>query len=155
MKSKPTDSFVLARLTLLAFVSMPLVATATHYFSQRIHDRFEQVQDYFGTVSNRAQESLAGVRVIRAYVQEAAELRRFELLNVDYIRENIRLARLSGLFMPLLQSLIGLGFLLVLWVGGMRLLTKHITLGQFVMFNTYMGMLIWPMIALGWVVNLM
>src|ERR1044071_8487828 len=81
------------RLTLLAFVSMPLVATATNYFSQRIHDRFEQVQDYFGTVSNRAQESLAGVRVIRAYTQERAEMESFRAVNRESVSRNLSLIK--------------------------------------------------------------
>src|SRR4030081_3519936 len=82
-------------------------------------------------------------------------MRKFELLNKDYVAENIRLAKLSGLFLPLLQALISISFLLVLFGGGYPLLHHRITLGSFVMFNTYMGMLIWPMIAFGWVVNLM
>ena len=109
----------------------------------------------FSDISSRVQENLSGVRVIRAYAQEAAELRKFEVLNRDYVHENIRLARLSALFMPLLQALIGTSFLVVLFAGGYQLLQHRISLGSFVMFNTYMGMLVWPMIALGWVVNLM
>ena len=92
---------------------------------------------------------------MRAYVQEKAELEKFESLNLLYVDQNIRLARLSALFNPLLQALVGAMFLIVLWAGGYRMMTHHITLGQFVMFNTFMGLLIWPMIALGWVVNLM
>ena len=109
----------------------------------------------FSDISSRVQENLAGVRVIRAYVQEEAEIERFEQLNREYIAENIKLARAQGMFMPLLQALVGLGFLGVLWAGGDRLLSGSISLGNFVMFNSYMGMLVWPMIALGWVVNLM
>jgi ATP-binding cassette subfamily B multidrug efflux pump len=124
-------------------------------FGRRIHDRFETIQKMFSDISSRVQENLSGVRVIRAYVQEKAEIRKFELLNEDYVAENIRLARLSAFFMPLLQALIGFGFLIVLLGGGYQLLAHRISLGSFVMFNTYMGMLIWPMIALGWVVNLM
>jgi ATP-binding cassette, subfamily B, multidrug efflux pump len=142
-------------LTLLSLAPAPLVSVAVIYFGRRIHDRFEAIQKMFSDISSRVQENLSGVRVIRAYVQEAAELRHFEALNRDYIAQNIRLARLSGFFMPLLQALIGVTFLIVLWVGGYRLLSGHITLGSFVMFNTYMGMLVWPMIAMGWVVNLM
>ena len=141
-------------LTLLSLVPAPFVSVAVIYFGRRIHDRFEAIQAMFSDISSRVQENLSGVRVIRAYVQEEAELRQFEVLNRDYIAQNIRLARLSGLFMPLLQALIGVTFLMVLWVGSYRLLTGHITLGSFVMFNTYMGMLVWPMIAMGWVVNL-
>jgi ATP-binding cassette, subfamily B, multidrug efflux pump len=143
------------KLTLLSLVPAPFVTIAVIYFGRRIHDRFEAIQAMFSDISSRVQENLSGVRVIRAYVQEEAELRQFEALNQDYIAQNIRLARLSGLFMPLLQALIGVTFLIVLWIGGYRLLTGNITLGGFVMFNTYMGMLVWPMIAMGWVVNLM
>jgi ATP-binding cassette subfamily B protein len=125
------------------------------YFGQRIHTRFETIQKMFSDISSRVQENLSGVRVIRAYVQEEPELRHFERLNEAYIEQNIRLARLSGLFMPLLQALIGLTFLIVLWFGSYRLLSGDLSLGSFVMFNTYMGMLVWPMIAMGWVVNLM
>lgn len=142
-------------LTLLALAPAPFVSIAVIFFGRRIHDRFEAIQSMFSDISSRVQENLSGVRVIRAYVQEQYELRKFEELNRDYIHQNIRLARLSALFMPLLQALIGITFLVVLWVGARRMLSGHITLGGFVMFNTYMGMLVWPMIAMGWVVNLM
>src|SRR5437763_8634133 len=133
------------RLALLALIPAPVVSFVVVWFGSRIHDRFETIQGMFSDISSRVQEYLSGVRVIRAYAQEDAEIRKFELLNQDYIAQNIRLARLSGLFMPLLQALIGLTFLIVLWVGGYRLLSHHISLGSFVMFNTYMGFLIWPM----------
>lgn len=142
-------------LTLLALLPAPFVSVAVMVFGRRIHDRFEAIQKMFSDISSRVQENLSGVRVIRAYVQEQHELRLFEELNQDYIHQNIRLAKLSGLFMPLLQALIGVTFLMVLWAGAWRMLSGHITLGAFVMFNTYMGMLVWPMIAMGWVVNLM
>lgn len=142
-------------LTVVALTPAPLVSLAVIYFGRRIHYRFERIQAMFSDISSRVQENLSGVRVVRAYVQEDAELAQFEKLNQDYIVQNIRLARLSGLFMPLLQALVGLTFLMVLWFGGYRLLQGHITIGQFVMFQTYMGMLVWPMIAFGWVVNLM
>jgi ATP-binding cassette subfamily B protein len=142
------------RLTLLAFVSMPLVALATHFFGSRIHARFEQVQEYFGTVSNRAQESLAGVRVIRAYTQERAETESFRKVNREFVNRNISLIKLSSLFHPVLQLFIGFGFVAVLWYGGGLVISQEITLGQFFEFNLYLGYLIWPMIALGWVINL-
>jgi ATP-binding cassette, subfamily B, multidrug efflux pump len=143
------------RLTLFCLIPAPLVSVAVILFGRRIHDRFEIIQKMFSDISSRVQENLSGVRVIRAYAQENAEIRKFELLNQDYVAQNIRLARLSAFFMPLLQALIGFGFLIVLLAGGYQLLAHRISLGSFVMFNTYMGMLIWPMIALGWVVNLM
>lgn len=142
-------------LTLIAILPAPVVSFVVVRFGRVIHERFERIQAMFSDISSRVQENLAGVRVIRAYVQEDAELRQFERLNREYIGENLLLARTSSMFMPLLQALIGVTFLLVLWVGGYRLLAGHITLGSFVMFNFYMGLLIWPMIALGWVVNLM
>ncbi len=143
------------KLSLIALAPAPVVSFVVVWFGQRIHTRFEAIQAMFSDISSRVQENLSGVRVIRAYAQEKPEIRQFEILNQDYIAQNIRLARLSGLFMPLLQALIGLTFLIVLWVGGYRLLDHRISLGSFVMFNTYMGMLVWPMIAMGWVVNLM
>jgi ATP-binding cassette, subfamily B, multidrug efflux pump len=142
------------RLTLLAFLSMPLVAAATNYFSKKIHDRFEKVQEYFGTVSNRAQESLAGVRVIRAYTQEEAEIESFKKVNREFVNRNLQLIRLSGIFHPLLQFFIGLGFIAVLWFGGSLVIRGVITIGQFVQFTVYLGYLVWPMIALGWVINI-
>src|SRR6266571_4031974 len=142
------------RLTLLAFLSMPLVATATNYFSKRIHDRFEKVQEYFGTVSNRAQESLAGVRVIRAYTQEQAEIESFKQVNRQFVDRNLKLIRLSGIFHPILQFFIGLGFIAVLWFGGRLVISGQISIGQFVQFTVLLGLLVWPMIALGWVINI-
>ena len=143
------------RLTLISLIPAPIVSIAVVLFGRRIHTRFERIQGMFSDISSRVQENLAGVRVVRAYAQENAEVEQFERLNRDYIRENIGLARIQGMFMPMLQALIGIAFLLVLWAGGRQLMAGRISLGSFVMFNTYMGMLIWPMIALGWVVNLM
>jgi ATP-binding cassette subfamily B multidrug efflux pump len=148
-------AFVDLPMTLIALLPAPIVSAVVIFFGRMIHTRFESIQKMFSDISSRVQENLAGVRVVRAYVQEQYELRRFEELNREYIRENISLARASGMFMPLLQSLIAIAFLVVLWAGGMRLLAGKISIGDFVMFNMYMGMLSWPMIALGWVVNLM
>ncbi|MFB3777350.1 MAG: ABC transporter ATP-binding protein [Bryobacteraceae bacterium] len=142
------------RLTLLSLAPAPLISLIVSYFGRRIHARFDRIQAMFSDISSRTQENIAGVRVVRAYAQEEAEQRQFEALNREYVSQNIRLARLSGAFMPLLQALVGVTLLIVLWVGGTGLLAGRITLGQFVMFNTYLVMLVWPMIAIGWVVNL-
>jgi ATP-binding cassette subfamily B protein len=144
-----------ARLTLMAFIPAPFVSLAVIFFGRRIHTRFEHIQRIFSDISSKVQENLSGVRVIRAYAQEQAELSQFETLNRGYIRENIGLAKIQGMFQPLLQALIGMTFLIVLWAGGRQLMEGRITIGSFVMFNIYMGMLIWPMIAFGWVINLM
>src|SRR5690348_2590219 len=143
------------RLAFFSVLPAPAVSLAVIYFGRMIHARFEGIQAMFSDISSRVQENLSGVRMVRAFVQEAAELRRFEDLNRQYIHENIRLVRVQGVFQPLLEALIGITFLVVLWVGGYQVLRGRISLGSFVMFNTYMGMLVWPMIALGWVINLM
>ena len=143
------------RLTLVALIPAPFVSLAVLVFGRKIHDRFESIQTMFSDISSRVQENLSGVRVVRAYVQERSELAHFETLNRGYIGENLRLAKISGLFNPLLTTLVGFSFLLVLWFGGLRLAAHKISLGGFVMFSTYMGMLVWPLIAMGWVANLM
>jgi ATP-binding cassette subfamily B protein len=143
------------RLTLVALIPAPFVSLAVLVFGRKIHDRFEAIQEMFSDISSRVQENLSGVRVVRAYVQERSELAHFETLNQGYIGENLRLAKISGLFNPLLTTLVGLSFLLVLWFGGTRLAAHKLSLGSFVMFNTYMGTLVWPLIAMGWVANLM
>jgi ATP-binding cassette, subfamily B, multidrug efflux pump len=143
------------RLTFWAILPAPLVSLAVIHFGRKIHDRFETIQGMFSDISSRVQENLSGVRMVRAFGQEQAEVRKFEKLNRQYITENLRLVRLQGFFQPMLEGLIGLTFLMVLWAGGTQVLEHRITVGSFVMFNTYMSMLVWPMIALGWVVNLM
>lgn len=142
------------RLTALAILPAPLVSLAMIYFGQRIHTRFERIQAKFSDISSLVQENLSGVRIVRAFSQEKAELRKFERLNREYIAENLRLVKLQGVLQPLLELLIGFTFLAVLWAGGYQVMQHRLTLGGFVTFNTYMGMLVWPMIALGWVVNL-
>jgi len=143
------------RLTLFALAPAPLVSLAVLFFGRYIHERFKSIQALFSDISSRVQENIAGVRVIRAYVQEESEKQVFETLNRSYVAENLTLARVSGLFSPLLQALTGLSFLIVLWYGGYRLLEGQLTLGSFLMFNVFLGMLIWPMIAMGWIANML
>jgi ATP-binding cassette, subfamily B, multidrug efflux pump len=143
------------RLTLAALIPAPLITLLEMNFGRRIHTRFGVIQQMFSDISSRVQENLTGVRVVRAYVQERAEMDHFEHLNRGYVHHNLGLAKVSALFNALLSALIGFSFLLVLWMGGLQLAGHRITLGSFVMFYTYMGILVWPMIAMGWVVNLM
>ncbi len=145
---------VSGRLTLLALLSLPLVSIATRLFGARIHDHFERIQEQLARLSTKAQENFAGVRVVRAYRQEEAERRAFRALNREYVRRNLRLIRVTGLFYPTLATFIGLGSAAVLWYGGRLALEGRISVGQFVEFNLYLVRLIWPVIALGWVVNL-
>ncbi len=141
-------------LTLFALITLPLSAVATKYFGGKIHERSEQIQEYFGLITAKAQENFSGVRVVRAYAQETAEAETFKAMNHEFVTRNLRLIRLSALFRPVLDALFGLGPAVVLWLGGRLVLEGRMTLGQFVEFNLYLTMLIWPMIALGWVVNL-
>jgi len=142
------------RLTLLALVTMPLIAVVTNLFGSRIHSIFELVQAQFAGISARVQENLAGVRVVRAYAQEEPEIAEFRRLNDEYVEGNRRLTAWTAAFHPLLQGLIGVGFAAVLWYGGALVMQGGITVGQFVTFNGFVAKLIWPMIALGWVINL-
>jgi ATP-binding cassette subfamily B protein len=143
------------RLTFFVLLPVPAVSFTVMYFGRLIHDRFQRIQAQFSDISSRVQENLSGVRIVRAYAQEEAEKRAFRELNEHYIEENLRLSRLWGSFYPLLEVFVGLTFVIVLWMGGLQVLRGAISLGSFVMFMSYMGMLVWPMIALGWVVNLM
>ena len=142
------------RLTLLALCTMPLVAGATQLFGQRIHMLFTTVQEKFADISARVQESMAGARVVRAYAQEEREQAEFERINRAYLEGNRRLIGWTVAFFPALQGLIGLGFVAVLWYGGNLVLRHTITVGEFVTFNFFLGKLVWPMIAIGWVINL-
>jgi ATP-binding cassette subfamily B protein len=141
-------------LTLFALISIPAVAFAVRYFGTLIHQRFEKIQETFSEISARVQENLSGVRVIRAFTQEESEIGEFKRLNQEYIQKNLQLIRVWGLFYPVLGLLLGLGGVFVLWYGGREVIGGRMTLGEFVAFNAYLGMLTWPMIALGWVINI-
>jgi ATP-binding cassette subfamily B multidrug efflux pump len=141
-------------LTVFTLVTIPTVSLAVRYFGALIHKRFEKVQESFSEISAKAQENLAGVRVIRAFTQEFSEVEQFRGLNQDYIQKNLQLIRIWGTFYPLLGALLGVGGVFVLWLGGRQVMAGRITLGDFVAFNAYLAMLTWPMIALGWVINI-
>lgn len=142
------------RLTLFAFLPMPLVSVVVQYFGRRIHERFEQIQASFSDISARAQENLSGARVIRAYAQEEAEAELFEKSNRQYVERALPLVRLMGMLWPTLEALPGLSLAVVLWLGGREVLLHRITTGQFIAYLVYVTQLTWPIIALGWVVNL-
>jgi ATP-binding cassette subfamily B protein len=141
-------------LTLWVLVPVPVVAVAVRHFGKVIHNLYETIQAALATLSAKVQENLAGVRVIRAYAQEEAEIRGFDEPNREYVARNIKLIRTWSMFMPSLQALIGTSFLIVLWQGGHQLLRGQISLGALVTFYSYLGLLVWPMIALGWVTNI-
>jgi ATP-binding cassette subfamily B protein len=142
------------KLTFYAFLPLPAVSIVIQYFGRRIHERFERIQAMFSDISARAQENFSGVRVIRAYVQEQAEIAGFESSNREYIARSLKLVRLMGMLWPTLETMLGLAIVLVLWLGGREVLQHRIDVGDFVAFNTYMVQLTWPVIALGWVINI-
>src|SRR5215472_424699 len=142
------------RLTLFAFAPLPLASITIQYFGKRIHERFEKIQAQFSDISARAQENFSGARLIRAYAQEQAEIALFEKANQEYVDRSLPLARLMGMLWPALELLLGFAVVLVLWLGGRQVLQNKISLGDFVAFNTYIVMLTWPVIALGWVINI-
>jgi ATP-binding cassette, subfamily B, multidrug efflux pump len=162
------------RLTFYTFLPLPVVSIVIQYFGRQIHERFERIQAMFSDISARAQENFSGARLIRAYVQEEAEIRAFEKENHEYIRRSLKLVRLMGMLWPTLELLLGFAVVLVLWLGGREvldgqdrvqfvsylgtkttlLLNGSMGVGDFVAFTTYMVQLTWPAIALGWVINI-
>ncbi len=162
------------KLTLFAFLPLPIASIVIQYFGRRIHERFERIQAMFSDISARAQENFSGARVIRAYVQEQAEIASFESANQEYIRRSLGLVRLMGMLWPTLELMLGIAVVIVLWLGGNLVisgqsevhlvsylgtrttlsLSGSMDVGAFVAFNTYMMQLTWPVIALGWVINI-
>lgn len=142
------------KLTMYAFLPLPILSIVIQYFGKQIHQRFEKVQAMFSEISAKAQENFSGVRVIRAYAQEEAEITSFETANQEYISRSLRLVRLRGMLWPTLELMLGVGFVLVLWIGGWEVLHKRMDIGDFAAFNLYMALLMWPVIALGWVVDI-
>lgn len=142
------------KLTMWAFLPLPIASIVVQYFGRQIHERFERIQAMFSDISAKAQENYSGARVIRAYAQEDAEIKNFEKDNIEYIGRSLKLVRLMGMLWPTLETMLGFAIVLVLWLGGREVLQHHITVGGFVAFNTYMVQLTWPIIALGWVINI-
>jgi ATP-binding cassette subfamily B multidrug efflux pump len=182
-------SFMIAispKLTFYTFLPLPIASIVIQYFGRQIHDRFERIQAMFSDISARAQENFSGARLIRAYVQEDAEIRAFERENDEYIRRSLKLVRLMGMLWPTLELMLGCAVVLVLWLGGREVLVGEstrtlaanvgaligvagaivpaltntlqlsgtMTVGQFTSFMTFMVQLTWPIIALGWVINI-
>ena len=141
-------------LTLVAWAPMPVASILVQYFGRKIHDRFERIQESFSEISSQAQENYSGARLVRAFAREESQISLFEMLNRRYIARAQRLVQLMGMLWPTLEFILGISMILTLLVGGHEVIAHRITPGQFVAFNTYMILLIWPIIAVGWVVNL-
>jgi ATP-binding cassette, subfamily B, multidrug efflux pump len=142
-------------LTMIALLPLPLVSISVNYFGNAIHTRFQAIQGQLADLSAVVQESLSGVRVVRAYAQEPHEIARFQKANEEYVRRNRVLIRLQGMFYPSMTLFLGFGSVLVLWLGSREVIRHRISLGEFVAFNAYLVMLSWPMIAFGWVTNML
>jgi ATP-binding cassette subfamily B protein len=151
----PFMLLISVKLTLLLLITMPLVSLTVRYFGRRIRERFEDIQSFFGDICSRTQENLTGVRVVRAYMQEQNEIDEFRRLNSEYIDRNLKLVRLSALLRPLISVLTGLGFVAIFWVGGGETVRGRMTVGDFVAFNLYFGLLIWPLTAIGYITNVL
>ena len=144
-----------ARLTWYAMVPLPCVSVFVAYFGSIIHRRFAHIQEQLSEVSAMTQETLSGVRVVRAYRQEPFEIERFRLANEEYVRRNRALIRVQAMYFPSMGFLMGIGGLLVLWLGSLDVVAGEMSVGELVAFNAYLMMLTWPMIAFGWVTNLL
>lgn len=142
------------RLTLVAMIPMIALPPIVLGFGRVIHYRFEEIQEQFSRLSTMVQENLTGLRIVRAYVQEEEQERQFDELNQGYMDRNMALIKASGFFHPLLMLISGVAMVIMLWYGGVQVMQGRMTVGDFVAFNSYLALLIWPMIALGWVVNL-
>ncbi len=142
------------RLTMFAFLPLPFASVLVQYFGARIHTRFERIQAMFSDISAQAEENFSGARLIRAFAQEEAQIEAFEESNREYIRRSLLLARLMAMLWPTLELVLGLSLMLTLLVGGREVVQHHISVGEFTSYNVYMVQLTWPMIAIGWVVNL-
>ena len=142
------------KLTLLAYLPLAVASLTVKKLGQQIHDRFEKIQEQFSTLSTKAQENLSGIRVIKAFAREEAEIEDFRKLNQVYVSRSVSLIRLWGIFYPLMSALFGLSSAMLLWWGGRAVIRGQLSLGEFVAFMGYLAMLIWPAIATGWVINI-
>jgi ATP-binding cassette subfamily B multidrug efflux pump len=141
-------------LTLVALAPMPIASVLVQYFGARIHERFERIQASFSEITSHAQENFSGARLIRAFAREKAQIESFEKANQEYIRRALRLVQLMGMLWPTLEFVLGVALVITLFAGGRLVIQHKIDVGSFIAFNTYMILLTFPIIAVGWVVNL-
>ncbi len=141
-------------MSLMSLTSVPVIILMVHYFGQRIHVKYKAVQDYFGDISARVQENLAGVRVVRAFGRERAESQTFAAMNREYVGHNRTVIKLTAMFYPGLHAMIGILFCLIFFIGSRNMIRGTLSIGSFIAFQLYLGRMVWPLIALGWVTNL-
>lgn len=141
-------------MALLSLTSVPVLVWMVQYFGQKIHVKTKSVQDYFGDISARVQENISGVRVVRAFGQEEQEGTTFRRMNREFVERNRTLIKLTAMYYPALHAMIGLMFCLIFFIGARQMVRGTLTIGNFVAFQLYLGRMVWPLIALGWVTNL-
>lgn len=143
-----------AMLTLYALIPLPLLSYAVYKVGKKIHQRFTLIQEKFSEITTKAQENFSGIRVIKSYVREESEIKHFRSLSQDYLKRNMNLVKIQAAIMPFLMLITGLSIIIVIWIGGTQVITGNSTIGEITAFVIYLGILIWPMIAFGWVINL-
>ncbi len=141
-------------LTLVGLLPIPLMAFLVYKFGRQIHKRYQRIQAQLSRISTKAQENFSGIRIVKSYVQEKYEMENFDKLNWEYVEKNMSFVRVFAAFHPMMHFIVGIAVILVLFVGGIQIVEGIITLGEFVAFTLYLGMLVWPSIALGWVVGI-
>ncbi len=141
-------------LTLYSLIPLPLLSYMVYKVSKKIHQKFTLIQEKFSEITTKAQENFSGIRVIKSYVREENEIKRFKKLSRDYLNRNMDMVRIQALFQPLLFLITGISIIIVIWLGGIKVIQRQMNLGEIVAFIAYLGMLIWPMIAFGWVINI-
>jgi len=142
------------RLTMLAVIPLPILSIAISYFGRKMHKMFARVQASFASMSGAVQESISGIRVVKAFGQEEAEIRKVDAFSLDYVKRNISMAKLAGVFHPFMGYIISFSMIVTLAIGGRAAINEEITIGGFIAFFSYLGMLVWPMIAIGWIVDM-
>jgi len=142
------------KLTLITLIPLPLISYLVYKVGRIVHEKYEDIQEHFGTITTLAQENIAGIRVVKSYVREDYEIEKFRKVNFEYFIKNIKLAKVQSLTYPLMILITGISIILVIWYGGYQVIKGTMTLGQLTSFLIYLGYLIWPMIAFGWIINL-
>ncbi len=142
------------KLTLITLIPLPLISFLVYKVGKIVHEKYEDIQEHFGVITTAAQENISGIRVIKSYVREDYEIEKFRKLNLEYLVKNVKLNKIQSLTYPLMILITGISIILVVWYGGYQVIKGTMTLGQVTSFLIYLGYLIWPMIAFGWIVNL-
>jgi len=141
-------------LTIYALLPLPLLSVLVYKVGKLIHSKFTVIQEKFAQLTTLAQENFSGIRVIKSYVREESEMKRYAEHSQDYLKKNMNLIRTQALIMPILFLITGLSIIIVIWLGGTKVINGELTLGEITAFIVYLGILIWPMIAFGWVINI-